>query len=96
VTFQFDKWGGGFVVEVAKGATDGFTTHWGERIAPGKLKANDLHPNERLRLGSNGPKGDHWFRYDAGETVEDVVQAVVACLPQAETWWALAADNKAG
>ena len=96
VSVQFDKWGGGFVVEVAKSAADGFTTHWGEKIAPGKVKAHDLHPNERLRLGAKGSEDDHWFRYDTGGTVEAVAQDVVSCLEQAETWWARKDDDEAG
>ena len=96
VTFQFDKWGGGFVVEVAKCAADGFTTPWGEKIAPGEVKAHDLHPNARLRLGAKGPEADHWFRYDAGATAEGVAQEVVSCLEEAETWWNRANGGEAG
>ena len=96
VTVQFDKWGGGFVVEVAKAPADGFTTHWGEKIAPGKLKVHDLHPNQRLRLGVKGLEDDHWFRYDTGRSSEAVAREVVSCLEQAESWWARAAGKEAG
>jgi hypothetical protein len=93
LTIQFDKWGGGFVVEVAKARSDGFTTRWGEKIAPGKLKAHDLHPIQRMRLGVKGLEGDHWFRYDTGRALESVAQEVVSCMEQAEAWWARAASE---
>ena len=88
VSFQFDKWGGGFVVEVARSLADGVTTHWGEKIAPGRVKAQDLHPHERLRLRPKGSRDDHWFRFDAGQPVDAVARDVVSCLEQAEVWWA--------
>jgi hypothetical protein len=87
MSFQFDKWGGGFVVEVANSAPDGFTTAWGEKIGPGKVTAHDIHPRGRLRLGTRGRQDDHWFRYDKGGTVEAVAQEVVGCWDEAETWW---------
>ena len=36
LTFQFDKHGGGFVVEVAVSPTEGVTLHWGEQIPAAK------------------------------------------------------------
>jgi len=39
LTFQFDKWGGGFVIEIAQCPIIGITTHWGEQIAPNKVNA---------------------------------------------------------
>ena len=30
MTFQFDKWGGGFVIELANSHPKGFTTSWGK------------------------------------------------------------------
>src|SRR5258708_20299065 len=50
LTFQFDKWGGGFVVEIARCGVDGFTTHWKEHIPAAKVKAWDLHPKDRHRI----------------------------------------------
>jgi hypothetical protein len=78
------------VVEVAAFGAGGLTTHWGAKIAPGRARARDLHPSERLRLGATGPNDDHRFRYDAGVSVEAVAQEVVASLEQAEAWWARA------
>jgi len=66
LTFQFDKYGGGFVVEIAKAPPGGFTTSWGEVVPTNKLSVSFLPPEERLRLGSRRSGGDHWFRYDRG------------------------------
>ena len=38
LTFQFDKWGGGFVVEVASCSPEGVTMHWGKQISPAKVR----------------------------------------------------------
>src|SRR5438105_72687 len=59
LSFQFNRWGGGFVVEVASSPTAGVVLHTGERIEPGDVKAHHLYP--RLRLGSSPPENvDHW------------------------------------
>ena len=87
LTFQFDRSGGGFVLEVAKCPSGGFTTYWGKTIRPQKVTAQDLHPNNRLRLGASGPGKDNWFRYDDGSSVGDVAQQLVPHLEQAEAWW---------
>jgi hypothetical protein len=81
LTFQFDRNGGGFVVEAAKGKKEGFTTHWGKHIPAAKLTAWDLHPNQRRRLrrGSDGST-DSWFRYDAKETCESVALKALALI----------------
>ena len=42
LTFQFDKYGRGFVIEIANCKVTGFTTYWGEKIQPNKLTAHDL------------------------------------------------------
>lgn len=88
VTFQFDKWGGGFIVEISKCGTDGVTMPWGEKIPPEKVTAHDLNPRERLRLGCEAPGAEHWFRYDRGDTVESVAREVVLQIVKAENWWA--------
>jgi hypothetical protein len=38
-TFQFDRHGGGFIVEIAQCAPEGVTTHWGKPIAASKMTA---------------------------------------------------------
>ncbi len=34
LTFQFDKYGGGFIIEIANCDAKGFTTHWEKEIPP--------------------------------------------------------------
>jgi hypothetical protein len=73
LTFQFDRHGGGFVIEVATGEPGGFTTHWGKHIPANKLTAWDLHPDQRKRLKqASGGGTDSWFRYDASHPAESV------------------------
>jgi hypothetical protein len=66
LTFQFDRSGGGFVIEIAEGPPDEFVTQWGKRIPAKRLSAHDLNPAKRARLqpGTDGAT-DSWFRYDA-------------------------------
>jgi len=92
LTFQFDKWGGGFVVEIAKCSREGHNTHLGTLVPPTKVTAQDV--NRRLRLGAAQEGDDHWFRFDGLDPISnsaryDAVAAEV--LPhldsQGETWW---------
>ena len=86
LTIQFDRHGGGFVIEIARCPPDGCTTHWGLKVPPEKVTAHDL--NVRHRLGSPAPgKEGRWFRYDDGSAVETVADAAVAMLGEADRWW---------
>ena len=93
LTFQFDKWGGGFTVEIATCSPDGFTTYFGKHIPPSKVRAWDITPpSRRPRLGPE--KTDHWFRFDKRRlfsTVDPYERAALDLLPyldqQAESWW---------
>jgi hypothetical protein len=88
LSFQFDKWGGGFVIEISRCPADGFVTHWGKEIPPNKVTAQDPHPDQRHRLKANeGSATDSWFRYEGGDT-EQVAQDVLEKLSDAEVWWA--------
>jgi hypothetical protein len=91
LTFQFNRYGGSFVVEVAFCAPDGFMTHWGEHIPPNKVRAHDIHPGQRLRLGSHPPeKADHWFYYEP-ERSDVYTDTAVELLPllraEGEQFW---------
>ena len=92
LTFQFDKWGGGFIVEIASCPVEGVTMHWGEHIPPTKVTAQ--HITHRLRLGASDAKSDHWFRYDRrgllsfSDPYERAAREVLPLLDsQAETFW---------
>ena len=89
LTVQFDRHGGGFIVEIARCELHGTTTHWGKHIPPSEVSAHNLHPDRRHRLGSPGPGQDgHWFRFDDGSRAESVAEDLVARLAEADSWWA--------
>ncbi|OMC81588.1 hypothetical protein BK128_21685 [Viridibacillus sp. FSL H7-0596] len=84
LTFQFDKYGGGFVIEVAVCPPDGVTHDWGKKVPSNKVTAHDLY--NRLRLN-----GGEWFRYDAPSSDEGIfdilANGVLNCIPEAENYW---------
>lgn len=88
LTVQFDKWGGGFVIEIAKCGSEGITMPWGPQIPPNKVRAWDVYPPYRRRLGAPSPGEDGvWLRYDDGTPVETVARRVLTYLPEAEAYW---------
>jgi hypothetical protein len=95
LTFQFDRNGGGFVIEISHCPKEGVTTHWGKAIGPSQVTAWDLHPDQRHRIKALPGSGtDSWFRYDNGQVVECAKQ-VLAAIPAAEEWWARHAKRSA-
>ena len=95
ISFQFDKWEGGFVIEIARGSLDGLKTHWGLHVSAGKLRAWDLHPDRRRRIQAREGSGtDAWFRFDE-EPVARIAQQVLDSLPEAESWWQAKAQQGA-
>lgn len=93
LAIQFDKYGGGFVVEIAKCPPEGVRHADGSWTGPERVTARDVV--RRLRLGAATESGDHWFRYDGvldrlrgSRRFARCAQAVVALLDrQAEPWW---------
>lgn len=66
ITFQFDRNGGGFVIEIATAENEPYKMSYGEIIEEKKLTANHLDNRTRIH-----PKGllknscvEDWFRYD--------------------------------
>ena len=85
LTFQFDRWGGGFVIEIACCPPEGATMDWGEHVLPNKVTAH--HLNERHRLQPREGSGrEDWFRFDDGNFYV-ASQQVISLLPVAEQWW---------
>src|SRR4051812_788287 len=81
-TFQFDRHGGGFIIELAQCAPEGFTTHWGKQIAPDKVTPSDLPLTQRARIQPRVGSGtDSWFRYDCGAGSEIFTQTAESVLP---------------
>jgi hypothetical protein len=90
LTFQHDKHGGGFVIEIACAPLEGITTYWGRVIAPEKVTAKYINFRERKRIKPREGGGtDSWFRYDGGN-FEACAKQVLEALPHAETWWSSA------
>lgn len=87
LTFQFDKYGGGFIIEIAVCSPNGHTHKWGEKVLPSKVTAHDLHPDNRLRIGDK----DEWFRYDRriifGDIYNKVAKKVLKNLSVADDYW---------
>lgn len=87
LTSQFDKWGGGFILEIASCSIEGFTTHWGKHIPANKLTAQDLLPKDRKRIQPLvGSDVDVWFRFDVNDASQ-VARSVLEHLSVAESWW---------
>jgi len=85
LSFQFDRNGGGFVIEIGQSPLEGFTTHWGKKIPPEKVTALDLPPQQRTRLKPQVGSGtDSWFRYDAATTHDDFLRTAESVLPRLE------------
>ena len=86
-TFQFDKHGGGFVIEIGRCQPGGFTTHWGLQIPPEKVRAWDLPPKQRARIKAKEGSGtDSWFRFDefATDVFKCTADSVIPFVDQAE------------
>src|SRR5258705_4276725 len=66
LTFQFDRSGGGFVIEITNCQRNGYTTSWGTKIEPNKLTAHDLSSRKRIQsnMDTTSSLTDDWFRYD--------------------------------
>jgi hypothetical protein len=87
LTFQFDINGVGFVVEISRCGIGGITTQWGKHIPASKVRACDIHPNDRFRIKpAEGSRTDSWFRFESGG-YDDVAKEVLAKLPVAHDYW---------
>lgn len=89
LTFQFNKWGGSFVVELATCPNEGTIMHWGEKIPPNQVNAH--HINKRIRLGAKfAEEGGIWFDYEKASSEEEyikVAKRVLKLLKTFDTTW---------
>ncbi|MEN6372890.1 MAG: DUF4304 domain-containing protein [Armatimonadota bacterium] len=83
--FQFDKWGGGFVIEVGHCSPQGMMTSWGGHIPAEKMKAYYLNFNcrERVQPRKGGSPND-WFRYDSATRPEEFAEVAQSVIPLLE------------
>lgn len=87
LTFQFNRHGGSFVVEIAKCNPEGITMPWGEQIPSSKVTAHDIS-EPRPRLCPSPDDENHWFVFDNGQTPDDAVAELLPLLAsRAEPWW---------
>ena len=86
LTFQFDRSGGGYVIEIAQCPTDGIVTHWGKAIPASKAKAWDVHPSRRKRIqAKDAPGTEGWFRFDV-DTPANVAALSLKKLSDGTLW----------
>lgn len=87
ITFQFNRYGGSFVVECTICPPKGVTMSWGEHIPPNKVTAHDM--SERYRL-QHEQSSSPWFDYELFETTEQfemLARSVKCLLPINEPTW---------
>ncbi|ASS92519.1 DUF4304 domain-containing protein [Peribacillus simplex] len=79
ITFQFNRWGGSFIVELATCPTEGVTMYWGEQIPPNKVTAHHIY--KRLRLGAESEDEDGiWFDFENAKTEEEFEKVAMSVL----------------
>lgn len=94
ITFQFNKHGGSFVVELATCPPDGYVTSWGARVPAAKVTAWDV-VRPRRRLGGPDINADGiWFNFEkrgllrSGDRFERAAAQMLPYLESdAEVWW---------
>jgi Domain of unknown function (DUF4304) len=89
ITFQFNRWGGSFVVELATCPKEGTTMYWGEKIPPNKVNAH--HIDDRYRLGASSLEDDGiWFKYETALIDKDyakVAENVLKLIKTSDQNW---------
>jgi hypothetical protein len=98
ITFQTDRNGGGFVIELAKSKNGMFKTYFGKEIYPSKLTAHDL--DKRIRIHPKGllenSSTDDWFRYDGNNLDKEydvISEKVINQIPKMEELFAMKIDD---
>ena len=84
ITFQFDKWGGGFCIEIANGDPTGFKHYSNKFIEASKMRP--YHLLHRIRLGAVDENSNHWYRYD-DNNYERTAMEVIKNIQIAEKWF---------
>lgn len=89
ITFQFNRWGGSFVVELTTCPLEGIITHWGKEIPPNKVTAHDV--NNRFRLGAKSKDEDGiWFNFENARfesEYEELASIIIGLLKINEPTW---------
>ncbi|MGH2666743.1 DUF4304 domain-containing protein [Flavobacterium sp.] len=95
ITFQFDRDGGGFVIELANHKGKEYVASWGGITELKKLTAH--HLNQRKRIYPNSENEDNgkgsWFRYDKksffnfGNIYDRNAKKATERIPLMEKYW---------
>jgi len=83
-TFQFNSYGGSFVIELGQCDAGGYTTDWGEHITPDKLQPAYLDMDHRVRLLHAYLGTDQWFEYEDANGAEELDRIAQSVLPYLE------------
>jgi hypothetical protein len=85
LTFQFNKYGGSFIIEIASCSPTGITHYWGKHVPPNKVTAYDTI--DRIRLQPSNDTYDYgWFRFENLDC-NSVALSVVPYIHKAEELW---------
>ncbi|RXR18885.1 DUF4304 domain-containing protein [Flavobacterium stagni] len=95
LTFQFDRDGGGFVIELANHKGKEYITKWNEIIELKKLTAHNLTERKRIYPNSKTEKKGKksWFRYDEksifsfGNKFDKLSKKAVQRIPLMVIYW---------
>jgi len=94
LTFQFDRNGGGFIIELANWNESEINTDLENVVPLNKLTSFDLHPDERQRIYPNSLSEesgtDSWFRYGkpkSDEIYNKLSEKVKERIPIMEQYW---------
>ena len=90
VSFQFNKHGESFVVEVGRCSAQELERS-GRPNPSNEITVFHLQSAERIRLGREPSEADHWFHFDRGLPWRRYNRAAKAVIPylqaEAEDWW---------
>ena len=87
LTFQFNKHGGSFCIEIStvypnREEYRNYHLHKGDTLE----KINTWYTHERYRLGRETAGGDCWFTFDKSN-INEVANHILMILPSAYNWW---------
>ncbi|WP_339210238.1 DUF4304 domain-containing protein [Aeribacillus sp. FSL K6-8210] len=93
LSFQFDKWGGGFILEVGVARVNGEGNVIVDGIVRPFQKMNAFHLNNRFRIMNNKNGDKDWFKFDnENKNLEKtefirIAKNVLPYLDVAENWF---------
>ena len=84
--FQFDRHGGGFIIELGRCTPADFAAPWAKITSPDKVTVAHLPWRQRTRIQpSVGSGTESWFRFDTATTGDDFSHVAQSVLPFIET-----------